>query len=374
MLIASISIYIYNWSVGRPHFGAHFGETWTAETIGMVATLRPDAARNNLRSASVGSVGSNAPIFSLGCSRSGTTLLYHMLLSAGNFAVYRSESFVLNLLEPRYRPLSQPQNLRRMLDAWYKTFLFTRTGLEPSDVDARIMSECQNGGDFLRIFMEEICRKQGVERWAETTGEHLLHMPEIKKAIPNARVIHMIRDGRDVALSWERLSQIRPLPWDRKRAAVAAGIYWEWFVERGREAGRALGADYIEVRYEDLVRRPAEVLKGLESFVEHDLDYQRINEVGIGSVSAPNTAFKAEKRSPIGRWKTDLSEGELATLEGLIGGSLEQMGYELSTKRSNRLDLLAMRAAYRFYFDTKFYVKNRTPMGKWLVTRELYVP
>jgi hypothetical protein len=351
---------------------AHFGETWTTETIAMVAALRPDGAWNNLRSASA--VPSNAPIFCLGCSRSGTTLLYHMLLSAGNFAVYRSESFILNLLEPRFRPLSRPQNRRRMLDAWYKTFLFKRTGLEPSDVDARIMAECQNGGDFLRIFMEEICRKQGVERWAETTGEHLLYMREIKRAIPNARVIHVIRDGRDVALSWEKLSQIRPLPWDRKRAAMAAAIYWEWFVEKGRNAGRALGSDYIEVRYEDLVRRPAEVLKDLEAFVEHDLDYERITEVGIGSVSAPNTAFKNEKRSPIGRWKTDLSEEDVATLEGLIGGSLEKMGYELSTKRSKRPALIAMRAAYRLYFQAKFYVKNRTPVGKWFVTRELYVP
>jgi hypothetical protein len=351
-----------------------FGETWTAETIGMVATLRPDGARNNLRSAPVGSVQIKAPIFSIGCSRSGTTLLYHMLLSAGNFAVYRSESFIFNLFEPRFRPLSLPRNRRRMLDAWYKTRLFTRTGLEPSDVDARIMSECQNGGDFLRIFMEEICRKQGVERWAETTPEHLLYMREIKKTIPNARFIHVIRDGRDVALSWERLSQIRRLPWDRKRAAMAAAIYWEWIVERGRKAGRELGGDYIEVHYEDLVRRPTEVLRSLEAFVEHDLDYQRIAEVGIGSVSAPNTAFKQEKRFPIGRWKTDLSEGELATLEGLIGGSLEQMGYEVSTKRSKHPGLAAMRAAYRLFFEAKLFVKSKLPIGKLLVTRKLYVP
>jgi hypothetical protein len=342
--------------------------------MGMVAALRPDAARNNRRSACDGSIRTYAPIFSIGCSRSGTTLLYHMLLSAGNFAVYRSESFIFNLFEPRFRPLSRPGNRRRMLDAWYKTRLFTRTGLEPSDVDARIMSECRNGGDFLRIFMEEICRKQGVERWAETTPEHLLYIRGIKKTIPNARIIHVIRDGRDVALSWERLSQIRRLPWDRKRAAMAAAIYWEWIVEKGRKAGRALGADYIEVHYEDLVRRPAEVLRGLEAFVEHDLDYQRIAEVGIGSVSAPNTAFKKENRSPIGRWKTDLSVGELATLEGLIGGSLEEMGYELSTKRSKRPDLVAMRAAYRVYFEAKLYVKSRMPIGKWLVTRKLYVP
>lgn len=221
---------------------ANFGETWTPETIGMVATLRPNRAQNNLQSASVGSVRSNAPIFSLGCSRSGTTLLYHMLLSAGNFAVYRSESFILNLLEPRFRPLSRPRNRRRMLDAWYTTFLFKRTGLEPSAVDARIMSECRNGGDFLRIFMEEICRKQGVERWAETTGEHLLYMREIKKAIPNARVIHVIRDGRDVALSWEKLSQIRPLPWDRKRAANGGGYLLGMVCGKGAQGGACAGS------------------------------------------------------------------------------------------------------------------------------------
>ena len=49
---------------------------------------------------------SNAPVFVLGCSRSGTTLLYHMLLSAGNFAINRAESAVLNLLEPRFGDLT----------------------------------------------------------------------------------------------------------------------------------------------------------------------------------------------------------------------------------------------------------------------------
>src|SRR6202046_2783998 len=87
-------------------------------------------------------VRSAAPVFVIGCSRSGTTLLYHMLLSAGNFAVYRAESFIFTLFEPRFRPLSEPRNKRRMLEAWYKTRLFTRTGLEPSDVDARMMAEC----------------------------------------------------------------------------------------------------------------------------------------------------------------------------------------------------------------------------------------
>jgi hypothetical protein len=316
-------------------------------------------------------VRSTAPVFVIGCSRSGTTLLYHMLLSSGNFAVYRTESFIFALLEPRFRPLSKPQNKRGMLDAWYNTRLYTKSGLELSEIEPRIMAECQNGGDFLRIIMEEICRKQGVQRWAETTPEHLLCIPRIKQTIPNALIVHVIRDGRDVALSWEKLSQIRRLPGDRKRIAMAAGIYWEWFVNKGREAGRRLGGDYVEVHYEDLVRHPAQVLKNLEPFIEHELDYQKIIEAGIGSVSAPNTAFKGEQRSPIGRWKADLSPEDLATLEGLIGGTLQELGYDLCTKGSYRPDVAAMRTLYRLCFETKQYVKTGTPIGKWLVTRDL---
>lgn len=294
-----------------------------------------------------------------------------MLLSSGNFAVYRMESMIFTLLEPRFRPLSKPRNKRRMLAAWYETRLYKRSGLEPSDIEPRIMAECQNGGDFLRIIMEEMCRKQGVERWAETTPEHLLYIPRIKETIPNALVVHVIRDGRDVALSWEKLSQIRPFPWDRHRAAMAAGIYWEWIVEKGRQAGRKLGGDYVEVHYEDLVREPAQVLKNLEPFIEHDLDYERITKVAIGSVAAPNTAYKGEQRSPIGRWKSDLSQEELATLESLIGGTLQQLGYELATEGTRRSELVRMRALYREYFEIKQYLKTRTPAGKLFVKRDL---
>jgi hypothetical protein len=317
-----------------------------------------------LSSASLRRARSKAPVFVIGCSRSGTTLLYHILLSSGNFAVYRMESQILTLFEPRFRPLSKPQNKRKMLDAWYTTRLYQRSGLEPEELEPRIMAECQNGGDFLRILMEQIC-------WAETTPEHLLYMGRIKETIPNALVIHVIRDGRDVALSWEKLKQLRPFPWDRRRSAMAAGIYWEWIVNKGRAAGRALGEDYIEVRYEDLVSKPAEVLRSLEPFVDHDLDYDRIREVGIGSVSTPNTAFKGDQQSPIGRWRTALSPKDLEEFETLTGDTLADLGYELNAKPASSFELARMRIAYRTYFESKQFLKTKTPAGKWFVKRNL---
>lgn len=309
----------------------------------------------------------------IGCGRSGTTLLYHMIVSSGNFANYRIESNVLNLLEPRFRPLSSTRNKRRMLDAWYNSRLYTRSGLDPDELEPVVMKNCQNGGDFLCIIMEQMCAKQGVERWADTTPEHLLYLRRIKETIPDALIIHVIRDGRDVALSWEKLGQIRPLPWDRKRLAMAAGIHWEWIVKRGRDAGRTLGAHYIEVRYEDVVRKPREVLAKLQPFICHDLNYERIQQVAIGSVASPNTAFKDEQTSPIGRWKSGFTAEELKTFESLVGGTLSELGYELGTSAAHRppsYRFSLMRSLYRLFFSTKHYLKARTPAGRWFVTRD----
>ena len=156
-----------------------------------------------------------APVFVLGCGRSGTTLLYHMLLSAGDFAVYRAESNAINLLEPRFGDLSVRRNKEGLMDAWLASKLFDRSGLEAEAIRAKVIAECRNGGDFLRIVMGEMARQQGVQRWADCTPEHLLHLHRIKETIPEALIIHIIRDGRDVALSTDKLGggrRGRPLP------------------------------------------------------------------------------------------------------------------------------------------------------------------
>src|SRR5271154_6231024 len=137
---------------------------------------------------------SKAPVFVLGCGRSGTKFLYHTLLSAGGFAVYHAESNAFNLLGLRFGDLANRDNRRQLLDEYFKSKLFRRTGLDRIDIERRVMEDCSNAGDFLRIVMEAVSRKQGVERWAECTPLHLLYLPLIKKVIPEALVVHIIRD------------------------------------------------------------------------------------------------------------------------------------------------------------------------------------
>jgi hypothetical protein len=315
--------------------------------------------------------GMKRPVFVLGSPRSGTTLLYHMLLSAGGFAVYRSESKVFDLIAPRFGHLHIAKNKQRMLDLWFQTRMFDVSALDRDEFRQEILNGCNSAGDFLRIFMERIARAQNVDRWAECTPEHLQYLPWIKRELPEALIIHIIRDGRDVALSLHKQGWVKPFPWDRNNSLLVAGLFWEWLVDKGRQFGSALGADYTEVHYEDLLQDPRATLDSLARFIVHDLDYDRIQRTAIGSVSEPNTSFANEYRdgafSPIGRWRSSFSPDQLAAFETLIGPFLKELSYPVTADLphlSNVKSLNRMRSLYRMFWDLKLAMKVNTPLGR----------
>ena len=306
-----------------------------------------------------------SPVFVLGCPRSGTTLLYHMLLSAGGFAVYRAETHVFDLLAPRFGNLATRADCKRLLEAWLQTEYFRRTGLPGEEFSARVLSECHSGGDFLRLLIESIAEQQGARRWAECTPEHLLYTREIRKALPNALVIHVIRDGRDVAMSLAKQGWIRPFAWDSGRGLLVAGLYWRWLVDRGRELGRELGSDYLEVRFEELNAHPRETLAAIEKFIGQALDYDSILRNGIGSVSEPNTSFGGDGKqlNPVGRWR-NLPPAELAELEAVLSHSLRELNYEGTAAGAPSLSLAARGNLYSLWFSAKLWLKSHTPLSR----------
>jgi hypothetical protein len=316
---------------------------------------------------------STSPVFVVGCPRSGTTYLYHILLSAGNFAIYRAESEVFHLLEPRFGNLSNPANKKSLLAEWFNSRLFTATGLDAKTLEKQIMQRCTTGGDFLRIVMEGMARDQGVKRWAECTPDHILYLPRIHSTLPDALVIHIIRDGRDVALSMEKQGWPKQLPWDKKERRMAGGLYWEWMIRRGRRDGAKLGPKYVEVRYEDLVSKPREVLERLSSFIDQELDYDEIQKRAIGSVGQPNTSFAEESGFiPVERWKKFYSSEQTAMFEELTGESLEELGYQrLNKARKASPAVSFFRAQYVATFETKFYLRTKTPLGRLFVDSDL---
>ena len=88
----------------------------------------------------------------------------------------------------------------------------------------------------------------------------MAYLPLLDQLFPTALYVHLIRDGRDAATSF--LSMPRGIvteSWAHPRSPAAFACQWRTEVEAARALGRRVGARYLEVRYEDLVRAPAAV-------------------------------------------------------------------------------------------------------------------
>jgi Sulfotransferase family len=319
----------------------------------------------------------DSPVFVIGCHRSGTNLMYDTLLSAGGFAIYRASSPVYSTLIPLAGNLANAKNRERLMQLWLRSKQFRRSGLGHEEVRTKIQDECRNGGDFLRIVLGEVARHGRAGRWAVYDPDNILHIPTIKREVPDALFVHIVRDGRDIALSLSKMGGVRPLWWDGSRNLFAAGLNWQWMVRKGRRYGKAFPGDYTEIQYENLVNEPKQTLAQLAAFLDHDLDYDRVLRTGLGRVSDPNTTWKEESRTefhPVGRWKEKLSPREISALEMLIGDCLEEFGYTLTKKDSQfslDLRLSLMRVLYPRYFDAKLSLKSNTPLGRFASTNPL---
>ena len=131
-------------------------------------------------------------------------------------------------------------------------------------------------------------------------------------------------------------------------------------------------ADYIEIRYEDLVTNPRETLSKLGGFIDHDLDYDQIQRASLGRLSETNSSFREEggkeKINPLGRWKERLSAASVAAIEGTVGDCLEENGYPLSLPAAERRRSFRsawMRSMYPAFLGSKLWLKLHTPVGRF---------
>lgn len=159
----------------------------------------------------------------------------------------------------------------------------------------------------------------GARLIVERTPWHAYHLGLISAVYPDARVVHIVRDGRDVTRSL--LSQ----PWGPTTMASAAQE-WRSAVEAARE-GSALGARYLEVRYEDLLRDP----QGGVGMVFERLGLELQPDVVSRVETEAAVKFNADARSPAtaaGKWRSELTARDLMTFDEVAGDLLVTLGYD----------------------------------------------
>jgi hypothetical protein len=201
-------------------------------------------------------------------------------------------------------------------------------------------------GDAGRSFYEAYAAGEGKPRWGDKSPPYTWKARRIQRALPEAHFIHLIRDGRDVAVS---LSEVSWGPGDVEAAAT------KWVEELGRarqRAQRLRPGTYVEVRYEDLVADPEPVLRRIADFVGLPwdpvmLDYhhgaeERMKEVirdfhplGGGTITAEERERQHElvksppNSSRVGRWRTEMSAQDREAFEAVARDLLTELGYEV---------------------------------------------
>lgn len=151
---------------------------------------------------------------------------------------------------------------------------------------------------------------------AERTPWHVYHLPLIAEVYPDARFVHIIRDGRDAARS------IVAQPWPPHTVEEAAEE-WRSSVAAGRAAAPALGERLLEVRYEALLADPRAAITriyahhGLEGAIDEALAAAG-EEANIGS---------HDERVGSGKWRDGWGERELSDFERVAGDLLRELGY-----------------------------------------------
>jgi hypothetical protein len=167
----------------------------------------------------------------------------------------------------------------------------------------------------------------GATRIAERTPVHAFHLPLIAAIYPDARFIHIIRDGRDVARS------IAAQEWGPAEIEEAAAE-WRSAIMAAREAG--LPADlYREVRYEELVRDPGSVVSGLYEWLGLPATDDVVAEAAVEAGIAANLGG-APSGIGVAKWREEYSDADLAAFDRVAGDLLRDLGYPTSSETPSR--------------------------------------
>ena len=182
--------------------------------------------------------------------------------------------------------------------------------------------------EAMRITYAHYAASEGKSLYGDKTPDHVLQIPELAELFPEARFIHLIRDGRDVALA------NLDVPWG-PTTIPAAARYWQQRVSTGRQAGDALGPKrYLEVRYEELVADPSSVLHEVTEFLGLAFDSAMLHSdeaVRRQFAMSPDPSLDKSLLLPLTKglrdWRRDMSADDLAVFELIAGRLLEELGY-----------------------------------------------
>ena len=261
--------------------------------------------------------------FIIGSARSGTTLLRTILNGHPEVAVPPESRFITELWHGREEvevdDFLDQLRAHRLFHAW--------------DLEIELVRDEIGGGpraayaDVTEAAHRAWAKSKGKSCWGDKTPRYIEHIPLLAQLWPDAKFVHQIRDGRNVALSYA------DVPFGPKTLGKAAHL-WRKRVSLGLANGRPLGSHrYHEIRYEDFTDDPTGHTKKLCNFLGVEfhpdmLDYAEKARTDILPRAArynPNVSKPPSKSTR--SWENQMPDRNVEMFEAIAGDVLDMLEY-----------------------------------------------
>jgi hypothetical protein len=282
--------------------------------------------------------GRNPYLFIVGCARSGTTLLHRIVDAHPLIAISPEMHWITHHFKKWKHPASDglvtPELASELTEHWR----FTRLGFGREEFEALLGS----GKPVpYRSFLEGIFHLYGRVKNKPLVGNktpaYVRSLQGLHALWPEAKFVHIVRDGRDVCLSimnWKSADRNagRYATWEEAPVSTTA-FWWERKVRLGREAGGSLGTElYHEIRYESLVSRPEEECVRLCEFLDVPYDDAMLSFHEGRRKPGPDARKNAKKAwlpaTPgLRDWGSQMPAGDVERFEAAAGELLDELGY-----------------------------------------------
>jgi hypothetical protein len=269
---------------------------------------------------------SSNPFFIVGADRSGTTMLRLMLNAHSSFSIPLESWFLIDLMDSlplqSYLSKEQVQQATRIVKNHWR---WKEWGIEDDFLQSTLNTLER---PTLQKLIDEIFRLAVPDkRWGDKTPGYVTEISRIFQVFPEAKFIHIIRDGRDVCASLKRTGWRGDSTW-------AIADYWRKYVKEGQEQGADLPpGQYIEISYENLVKFTEKNLQQIcaflgEPFERNMLKFYEKSEQHLPSRARVNNAktYRAPRLDDIQRWRSKLTRMQVIVFEAAAWRTMRDAG------------------------------------------------
>ena len=263
-------------------------------------------------------------------------MLRLMINSHPNLAVPHETGFITEYMHEldKYGDLGEKSNCRRLLDDIAQHHHVVRGG-HISDSNKILAHPIKDYADLVDAILAEYAAAYGKPRWGDKTPSYTSEIDLLWKLFPGCKIIHLVRDGRDVLISQRKMEWM-----SNSVPRLAEG--WRWTTTLCHKVGSVLGDDYyLELRYEELVCDAAGAMRRIcdflgEPFERAMLEHDKVAESMVPTESRKwhEHSVRAPDTSKLYAWKEQLSVSDRIIFEQIAGDALELFGYEIERRPS----------------------------------------